>query len=80
MFEWISIKERQPIEGKEVLIIEQWADLPIIACLNAQGLFVSDKSHIAIRGDARLEDIIGTVTHWMPIPELPKAREVGDDN
>jgi hypothetical protein len=78
MNEWISIKDRQPIEGREVLIIEQWADLPIIASLNAQGLFVSDKSHIAIRGDARLEDMIGGVTHWMPLPELP-AREVGGD-
>jgi len=75
MSEWISIFERQPIEGREVLIAELWGNLPIVAYLRSDGTWASDKSHIDVIGDARLDDCIERVTHWMPLPELPPQEE-----
>ena len=72
---WIPIKERQPIEGKEVLIHEEWEDIPVIAYLNSHGSWVSAKSHIDIIGDASMSDGFGKITHWMDLPAPPKQED-----
>ena len=75
MSDWIPIKTREPIEGQEVLVVDKWNDVPIVAYLRSDGRWVSDKTHIELIGDARMEDYVMDVTHWMPLPKLPEAKD-----
>ena len=61
---WISVKERLPEDYKDVLVIvrNNGALFTIIAYLTIGGIWVH-------KGFGR---VIGVVTHWMPLPEMPK--------
>ena len=61
--EWISVKERLPESEKEsVLIALRWGEVDIGWCEDGRwrSEFVNE-----------YED--GEVTHWMPLPPLPKG-------
>jgi hypothetical protein len=64
MSEWISVKDRMPEEGVEVLV---YGDI----YLNRKGADVDfvDKSGNFFYYDE------GEVTHWMPLPMPPKPKD-----
>lgn len=79
MSEWISIKDEMPRMGEPVLLIQTFpsktmfnlrAD-PLGKCfylvggLRYDGKFVSFDNQYSEMG-------IGHISHWMPLPELPK--------
>ena len=55
---WISVEERLPLEGEDVLVWE------------ARGFAFVDNQR---NGKWVIcDDVIGAITHWMPLPEPPK--------
>jgi hypothetical protein len=60
---WISVKDKLPDDGDEVLIVMVGFDKPSFAEKIDLGWF-----------DYRLDRIIpeAKITHWMPLPEMPK--------
>ena len=70
--EWISAKDRQPNnKGCYLLTVKHWFDgEPVVreACWNGKDWFSCD--------DRRYK-ITPRVTHWMPLPELPKGTNDG---
>ena len=68
--QWISVKERLPEIGKSILIhYPKWdGDEIQVAKLEGDGMMFD------ICGEFNIG--IGAVTHWMPLPELPKSGDV----
>lgn len=76
---WISVKDRLPEPGKDVLLIAYgWKDTrvyigrlehmsPETSCLTG---ITSKESEWCIQGWSYLKEPL--VTHWMPLPEPPK--------
>lgn len=70
--EWISVKDRVPMHGQRVLVV----------CINQQNRMQRHVSicdhHFSInpRGE-RFSRWSGwkSVTHWMPLPELPEVND-----
>ena len=61
--EWISVDDRLPESGKEgVLIALRWGEVDIGWCEDGRwsSEFINEYEE-------------GEVTHWMPIPQLPKG-------
>lgn len=57
MNEWISVKDRVPAEGELVIAV-------------VNGIY---GKYVKILGwDIEYFSICRTVTHWMPIPDLPR--------
>ena len=80
MSEWISVKERLPALNQVVLVaLINWEE-PIIACFEEHKLkhanvesFFTWKSPMLWNIEPMLWNIDWkTVTHWMPLPEMPK--------
>jgi hypothetical protein len=63
MSEWIPVSERLPEEGKSVLVCYRsgWSRVEI-------GLRRDDRWAVPGAGTYRTK----LVTHWMPLPEVPK--------
>lgn len=57
---WISVKDRLPEAGQEVLILERFEDEP----LNIISVSTYDSK--------ASDDIWANVTHWMEIPKVQK--------
>ena len=79
---WISVKDRLPEPEREVLLIAHgWKSrILYIGCLHhmdAQKSWLtgitSKESDWLIQGWSYLKE--PTVTHWMPLPELPKEAD-----
>ena len=72
--EWISVDDRQPNnKGCYLLTVKHWFDgEPVVreACWNGKDWFSCD--------DRRYK-ITSRVTHWMPLPELPKENDYGKE-
>ena len=62
---WISVKERLPELGIEVLISNRLYGRGIGYCINPSGSF-----QCTILGTSFTEEE-PNVTHWMPLPEAP---------
>lgn len=65
---WISVKDRLPELGEEVLVYYHWINPP------EKGSIGKDSMHIR---DISMNPVWkkhpgGKVTHWMPLPEPPK--------
>ena len=75
MGEWISVNDRLPGEYKDVLIYgEKVLDKPLV------GHYIPEWEHIrwiAMSRDGRLYFYDKAITHWMPLPELPKRENNG---
>lgn len=61
--EWISVKDRLPEQGQEVLTYYN---------LIAQGMYYVDQYPNEMTENG---DIVKELTHWMPLPEPPKDIE-----
>lgn len=63
--EWIKVKDKLP-EYKKIVILygEKYSQEPFVGYLRKDGQF----------RDIEIEDheIKGEITHWMPLPEIPK--------
>tara|TARA_R110000850_G_scaffold189668_1_gene315608 strand:+ start:54 stop:296 length:243 start_codon:yes stop_codon:yes gene_type:complete len=80
MGEWISVKDRLPDDCSEVLVICKWDNSPLIAfndgmdwiekCDNLE--IIGDSDYNTIIHEVGAENIGYEITHWMPLPELPK--------
>ena len=67
MSEWISVKDRMPEEGVDVLVYGE-------ICHNKKGIevdFVKNGDFVACDED---------VTHWMPLPEPPKENDADESH
>lgn len=73
MSEWISVKERLPALDQFVLVaLNDWEE-PIIAYLEENKLKHANVESFFTWQSPMLFGIDwNTVTHWMPLPELPK--------
>ena len=62
---WISVEERLPTKGELVIVITGSGEL-----------YLAEKDGLALSKDEFADSHLGCyihgVTHWMPIPELPK--------
>ena len=76
--EWISTEDRLPELKVPVLIKEEYVDEIQVAFLVSYSQTVKwqeqSVNHIC-HGDAYCEFDVLDVTHWMPLPEPPKAKE-----
>ena len=64
MAEWISVKERLPLDGEDVLVWE------------AQGFAFVDSQR---NGKWKIcDDALGNITHWIPLPDPPKEVQNGN--
>lgn len=62
MSEWISVEERAPAELQRVLV---WCGYVDMASYQDEAFVVFDR-------DTGLGFELGSVTHWMPLPEGPE--------
>lgn len=59
---WISVKERLPKDFDQALVYDGDKHYPIGICHKGEsGIWHSDMAYG-----------MGTITHWMPLPELPE--------
>ena len=63
--EWISVDDRLPEIGRSVIVYNAPAKCAAEAMYKGEGRFLQ------FRWSARLQE--HEVTHWMPLPELPKG-------
>ena len=63
--EWISVTDRLPEKGEEVLVFDTRENWTGFAWLRP------DKTWTALGFDFPFD--LGEVTHWMPLPEKPKG-------
>lgn len=66
--EWISVEERLPQEGIEVIVALQIGDRLAVDTDRIHGREWFAYGSRGYRGS-------GYVTHWMPLPEVPKGEE-----
>ena len=71
---WIDVKERVPKRGIHVLLFHEitssdakYIDIGYIICWETDAYDITSPKWVANRGDKSL----GTVTHWMPLPDKP---------
>jgi len=75
---WISVKEKLPEQGKDVLIFA-----PALRAVHgiAVGFLMGKNNRWRIIYDLPKEmghhaaDGFSPVTHWMPLPEIPNSKE-----
>ena len=78
--EWITIKGgKAPAPFEEVLLCVDGFDIPIQGCYDDfTECFHTSSEVICAQGGKRRNDLTNYipyyVTHWMPLPELPKER------
>jgi hypothetical protein len=69
---WIDIKERRPEFEVPVLVCQQGKDTSLmIARLVSTRTSKDYVIHDFTDGCTGLDDYLYSVTHWMPLPELP---------
>ena len=78
---WISVKDRLPEENTPVLICTQWRDVWMASyyseCRIAQKLFSPAHWDVETLRGGGIDCKATDVTHWMPLPELPKGENNG---
>ena len=63
---WISVKDRMPEDGQEVIVYSPDEDVQSGVC------YFED---YGFQGDCNLRSILVNITHWMPLPEPPSHAE-----
>ncbi|MEH6451313.1 MAG: DUF551 domain-containing protein [Oleispira sp.] len=80
MSEWISVDDEMPKARQEVLVFCKWDNSPLIA-FHDKYYWTEKCDNLEVIGDAcatteihwvGAKDIGCEITHWMPLPELPK--------
>ena len=73
---WISVKERLPKKTRELELLEDEHDKVVIVCMRFREAVTA---YLDAEEIWRLyptgHPFYGEITHWMPIPELPKGGE-----
>ena len=89
MNEWISVNDRMPAEGVDVLVLIEPRYYPVCHCREKSHrwvftawIFENEWETIYGQGRYSLSEVMEVefgasygVTHWMPIPEPPKENE-----
>ena len=71
--EWVSVEEKLPEDDDYVLAVATCVPKININYVNAVvAAYFSEKEGFI---DVEINEILEGVTHWMPFPELPKARK-----
>lgn len=65
--QWISVKDRLPDRGAKVLTRDKWGHI------RDRALYIFEDGTKIFRPDGLIPE--KDVTHWMPLPEPPKAVE-----
>lgn len=74
--EWISVKDRLPENGVNVICVDHGDGLPplvYISRYNSSNLKF-ERYDNRVEGDRILQYHFGNVTHWMPFPEPPNLK------
>ena len=74
MNKWISVEDRLPKDRVDVLFCEKWCDVPGIGWyVYERKEWVANKDFV-MSFDGGVDTNIDQkdVTHWMPLPDLPK--------
>lgn len=78
-FEWISVDDLMPVEGRAVLTIgmlDSGKHSEAIVAVYARGKFVSG---YCFNGNRMIHMAVETFpTHWMSLPNPPKAASCGE--
>ncbi len=69
--EWVSVEDKLPIDGQDVIAFDAIKHCVFKGGEFLQGYIESDTGH-------EYEEPV-EVTHWMPIPQPPKAQELTND-
>lgn len=77
MTKWISVKERLPEIGKNVLIYFKSGEMAVAFVFDTDEDFVFWR---AVTDDGWTCDCGAVPTHWMPLPEPPKEGGGEDGN
>ena len=73
-YRWIPIEERLPDDGQEVLVIDKEGTVPFIGHVRhiaGRPVWYVNKDSLSFVGNGYLEDAIGEVIAWCPLPALP---------
>lgn len=71
MSKWISVKDRLPNHHDMVLVWMEGKDCPDYVSM---AFWAKTEGWGWTKGDGnKANDLWGTVTHWMPLPEPPEA-------
>ena len=65
MSEWISVKERLPESNERVLVV----------CRTKKGVQTVNLAYCDDNGHWHGQGSMAGVTHWQPLPEVPKGCE-----
>ena len=65
MQEWISVKDRLPEQGQQVLIYSRYDFCEVALYIGIPGKWRVTWNHDMLDADS--------VTHWMPLPQPPKG-------
>ena len=70
---WISVEERLPDRGVDVLIYQKYCEVPCVAFLPMEGIKSWCANTDFYYADGVIESNISheDVTHWMPLPSSP---------
>lgn len=66
--EWISVKDRLPETGNDVLIVRTNPSFTTSGYMHHYGHWVITN----LRGSSYKESPLHKVTHWMPLPQPPQ--------
>lgn len=73
MIEWVSVKDKLPEYGAEVIVVLNYKRRRV-ACFSYRGK-CDDTGRLLWRWHNSDDESTLTVTHWMPLPEPPKEEE-----
>lgn len=75
--EWQPI-ETAPMDGTPVLLWEQWAATPVVGYFRNYWYVVTEHIYADYDGITRDNLTQDQITHWMPLPAPPAARQPGE--
>ena len=71
MMEWISVKEQLPEDYVNVIVLLSVRGIIGISSIQKETVTAADQEMTTIRTWSDHENV--QVTHWTPLPDLPKA-------
>ena len=73
MSEWVSVKDRLPMFGCEVLVVNDDGKCSVaVRTEESIHMMCWQIKYTVYDSDCWDDDDCGVITHWMPLPEPPK--------